>query len=40
MGINASKEIRITEDFSLPVFCSYILNPQAEISYLIFGISF
>ncbi len=40
IGINASREIKITEDFSLPVFCSYILNPQAEISYLIFGITF
>jgi hypothetical protein len=38
-GIKASKQIRITENFSLPVFCSYILNPQAEISYLVFGIS-
>lgn len=40
IGINASREIKITEDFSLPVFCSYILNPRAEISYLIFGITF
>ena len=37
IGLKASKQINITEDFSLPVFCSYILNPQAEISYLIFG---
>lgn len=40
IGINASRVIKITKDFSLPVFCSYILNPRAEISYLIFGITF
>lgn len=40
IGLKASKQIEITEGFSLPVFCSYILNPQAEISYLIFGLSF
>lgn len=40
VGLKASKEIRITEDYSLPVFCSYILNPKVEISYLVFGISF
>ena len=39
VGLKGSKQIKITEDFSLPVFCSYILNPQAEISYLIFGVS-
>ena len=39
LGFNASKQIKITEDFSLPVSVSYILNPQAEISYLVFGIS-
>lgn len=38
-GIKASKQIKISESFSLPVYCSYILNPKAEISYLIFGIS-
>ena len=40
IGIKASKEIKITKDYSLPVFCSYILNPKIEISYLVFGISF
>ncbi len=39
VGLKASKEIKITEDFSLPVSCSYILNPQAEISYLVFSVS-
>jgi len=39
IGFKASKQIKITEDFSLPVYCSYVLNPRAEISCLIFGIS-
>jgi hypothetical protein len=39
VGIKASKQIKITADFSLPIYCSYILNPQVEISYLVFGIS-
>jgi len=39
VGFKVSKQIKITENFSLPVYCSYILNPEAEISYLIFGIS-
>jgi Bacterial protein of unknown function (Gcw_chp) len=39
IGLKASKQIKISEEFSLPVSCSYILNPQAEISYLVFVIS-
>ncbi len=39
IGLKASKQIKITEDFLLPVSCSYILNPQAEISYLVFVVS-
>ncbi|NJD23511.1 MAG: hypothetical protein FIA82_12740 [Melioribacter sp.] len=39
IGMKVSKQIKITEGFSLPVYCSYILNPRAEISYLIFTVS-
>lgn len=39
MGITASKEIKITEDFSLPIFGSYMINPNQEISYFVLGIS-
>ncbi|MCR9132283.1 MAG: hypothetical protein NXI08_06910 [bacterium] len=39
IGLSASKEITITESFSLPVFTSYIINPYQEISFLFFGIS-
>jgi hypothetical protein len=39
MGVTASKEIKITEKFGLPVSTSFILNPQAKAVHLVFGIS-
>lgn len=36
-GIQASREIKISDKFSLPVFVNYTLNPKAGIAYLIFG---
>lgn len=39
-GISASKSVKISEDYSLPVFSSFVLNPRAEIAYLVFGMSF
>lgn len=39
IGISASREIKITESFSLPVFSSYIVNPHQEVSFLLFGLS-
>jgi len=38
VGLTASKSISITESFSLPLTASYILNPELELSYLVFGI--
>jgi len=35
-----SKEIKITEDYSLPVFSSFVYNPSAEAAFLVFGLSF
>ena len=40
VGISTSKEIKITDKFSLPVFGSVIVNPQAEIAYVVIGFSF
>jgi hypothetical protein len=40
VGISVSKIIKITDYFSLPVNASYIINPEQEQSYLIFGMSF
>ena len=39
VGIGASKEVKITDEFSLPVFVQYSINPKPEISYLVFGVS-
>lgn len=38
-GITASKSIKITEDFSLPIFASYIINPSQSQGHFVFGIS-
>jgi len=40
VGISTSKEIKIIDKFSLPVFGSVIVNPQAEIAYVVVGFSF
>ena len=39
LGVTATKEIKITDKFSLPVSTSLITNPQAENIFLVFGIS-
>jgi hypothetical protein len=39
LGLTASKEIKITDSFSLPVNASLITNPQAQNIFLVFGIS-
>ena len=39
LGVTASREIKISDDFVLPLFVSYILNPKIEISYVVVGLS-
>jgi len=39
IGVSVSREIQITETFSLPLFSSYIINPYQEVSFLLFGFS-
>lgn len=39
LGIGVSKDIKITERFSLPISASFITNPQAEKVHFVFGIS-
>ena len=39
IGLKASKEIKITESFSLPVFGEVITNPRSESIFFVFGIS-
>ncbi len=40
LGLSASRAIPITDAFSLPLSVAYILNPDMERSYLVFGLSF
>jgi hypothetical protein len=39
-GVQGKKEVKITDSYSLPVFCRFITNPQAENIHLVFGMSF
>jgi len=40
VGMNVSREIPITDKYSLPVFGSFLINPTSETTYFVFGISF
>lgn len=40
VGLSATRSVPITDTFALPVSVAYILNPDAERTYLVFGISF
>jgi hypothetical protein len=37
VGISAKKIVAVTESFSLPLSATFIVNPELEQSYLIFG---
>lgn len=40
ISLSASKEIRITDSFSLPLFVKATWNPRTEGAYFVAGISF
>lgn len=40
LGVSASREMQVSESFSIPLTMSFILNPRAEISYLTVAMSF
>ncbi|MDR3297373.1 MAG: hypothetical protein LBS94_03965 [Prevotellaceae bacterium] len=40
LSLKASKEIKITDSFSLPLFTQLIFNPNAEDVFLVVGLSF
>ena len=40
IGLKASKELKITDSFSLPIFGEIITNPRTEDIFFVFGISF
>lgn len=39
IGLSASKAVPITDRFSIPVSVAYIINPDIERTFLVFGIS-
>jgi hypothetical protein len=39
LGLTASKAIKITEHYSIPIYTSVITNPQAESVFLVFGLT-
>lgn len=40
VGITANREIKVSEQLSVPLSISFVLNPNDEISYLLAGFSF
>ena len=40
MSFSGSKDIQISDSYALPVFGSFIINPEVETAFLVFGISF
>lgn len=40
LSIKGSKEIKITDSFSLPVFSQVIVNPELKNAHFVFGLSF
>ena len=40
LGMTLSKEVKITESYSLPIFGSIITNPEAGNIFLVVGVSF
>lgn len=40
LSLEASKEIKITEHYSLPLFAQIAFNPRTENAYFTFGLSF
>lgn len=40
VSLGTSKDIKITEEYSLPAFGSFVYNPELETAYLVFGLSF
>jgi hypothetical protein len=40
LGLTAAKEVKITDNFALPLSASIITNPQAEKIFFVFGFSF
>ena len=39
-GVSASKDIKVTDSYSIPISGSFIINPYTRTPFLVFGISF
>ena len=39
IGLSYGKEIKINDDFSLPLLSNLIYNPSFDQMYLVFGVS-
>jgi hypothetical protein len=39
LGVTVSKSVKITKDFSLPIYTSIITNPQMQSMFFVFGIT-
>ncbi len=39
LGVTISKNIRVTQDFSIPVYTSIITNPQTQSVFFVFGLT-
>jgi len=39
IGVTASKSVKVSDAFSLPMNVSFIVNPRTEFSYLVVGLS-
>lgn len=39
LGLSATRVLPITDSFSLPVSVSYIMNPESERTFLVFGVT-
>ncbi len=40
VGISASKEVKVSDNFSLPLSSTFIINPNVELAYFVFGVGF
>ena len=40
ISLSGEKEIKLSDAYSLPVFGSFIFNPDADAAFLVFGVSF
>jgi hypothetical protein len=39
LSLTASKDIQVTDSFSIPVFAQLAVNPYTKNAYLVFGIT-